>query len=178
MTPSGSVAQSMAPNAGMGGGGLLQAEAPAATLLSPVLTPHGSLILDQTGEALEPARGERLQQAFARGSGHGLLSLGADEVGTTLPPALAYWREFGARYVAQLCALPSIGAAQIKSSVRALAEDELEKIAAAVPPMVGAEYLTAAVLADLWSAIDAAFNVELGESRLSVQDFLKSRHPA
>ena len=51
-------------------------------------------------------------------------------------------------------------------------------MAAAVPPMTGAEYLTASVLADLWRGIDAAFDAELAQAKLSVQEFLKSRHPA
>ncbi len=51
-------------------------------------------------------------------------------------------------------------------------------MAAAVPPMDGAEYVTAAVLAALWRDIDAAFDAELADARLSVQEFLKSRHPA
>ena len=40
--------------------------------------------------------------------------------------------------------------------------------------IVAAAYLTAAVLADLWRAIDAACDAELAEAKLSVQDFLKS----
>jgi len=48
---------------------------------------------------------------------------------------------------------------------------------AAVPPMTGAEYLTTAVLADLWRGMDAALNAELAEAKLSVQEFLKGRHP-
>ena len=45
----------------------------------------------------------RLSEAFARGSGHGLMRLGAGEVGEGLPPALARWRDFAARYVGGLC---------------------------------------------------------------------------
>jgi non-specific serine/threonine protein kinase len=79
--------------------------------LEPVLTPHGLLTLRETGEApaLEPEQGLRLEKAFARGSGHGLLWLGVSEVGTALPPVLSYWRELGVRYVTALCALPGIG---------------------------------------------------------------------
>jgi non-specific serine/threonine protein kinase len=44
--------------------------------------------------------------------------------------------------------------------------------------MTGAEYLTSAVLADLWRRMDAAFDAELAQVKLSVQEFLKSRHPA
>jgi superfamily II DNA or RNA helicase len=149
------------------------------TMLAPVLTPHGLLTLRQTGEALalEPEQGSRLEQAFVRGCGHGLLCLGADEVGTVLPPVLSYWRELGARYVTALCALPGIGEGA-KPPVPIPAEGELDTMAAAVPPMTGAEYLTAAVLADLWRGMDAAFDAELADAKLSVQEFLKSRHPA
>ena len=149
-------------------------------MLAPVLTPHGLLTLRQTGEtlAVDVARGSRLEKAFARGPGHGLLVLGADEVGTALPPVLSYWRELAARYVTALCALPGLGEGASKPPVPAPADGELDKIAAAVPPMTGAEYLTAAVLADLWRAMDAAFDAELAEAKLSVQEFLKCRHPA
>jgi superfamily II DNA or RNA helicase len=148
--------------------------------MAPVLTPHGLLVLRQTQEtlALEPERASRLQTAFAAGSGHGLLRLGADEIGTALPPVLSYWREFGARYVTALCALPGIGAGGAKPPVPVPAVDELDKMAAAVPPMTGAEYLSAAVLADLWRDMDAAFDTELAKAKASVQEFLKSRHPA
>ena len=81
------------------------------TALAPVLTPHGVLTLKPSGEAaaLEFARSARIEKSFVRGAGHGLLSLGADEVGTALPPVLSYWREFGSRYVTALCALPGVG---------------------------------------------------------------------
>src|SRR5438128_264462 len=120
-------------------------------MLEPVLTPHGLLTLRQSAEglALEPGRSSRLEQAFARGSGHGLLYLGADEVGTHLPPMLSYWREFGTRYVTALCALPGVADGS-KPPVPMLPDVDLGAMAAAVPPMTGAEYLTAAVLADLW----------------------------
>jgi non-specific serine/threonine protein kinase len=148
--------------------------------LEPVLTPHGLLTLTQTEEAsaLEPDQGLRLEKAFIRGSGHGLLWLGADEVGTVLPPVLSYWRELGVRYVTALCALPDVGDGRTKPPMPIPADGDLDTMAAAVPPMIGAEYLTTAVLADLWRAMDAAFDAELAESRLSVQEFLKCRHPA
>src|SRR6266478_7161239 len=148
--------------------------------LAPVLTPRGLLILRQTEETLasESERNSRLQKAFLRGPGHGLLCLGANEVGTALPPVLSYWRAFGSRYVTALCALSDIGERVTKPPIPVPANGELDNIAATVPPMTGAEYLSAAVLADLWRGMDAAFDVELADARLSVQEFLKGRHPA
>jgi non-specific serine/threonine protein kinase len=144
---------------------------PATLSLS--LTPHGRLLLVSDADApqLESHLAERLRQAFERGPGHGLLLLGADEAGTALPPGYAYWREFGARYVAALCTRQT-------PPVAAPTADELETLAAAAPPMMGAEYLTAAVLEVLWQELDRAFGVELAESRCAVQEFLKRRNPA
>jgi len=149
-------------------------------LLAPVLTPHGLLAFRQTGEALEldHERGSRLEAAFARGAGHGLLWLGANEVGTALPPVLSYWRELGTLYVTSLCALPGIGESLDKPPVTAPAGGQLDRMATAVPPMDGAEYLTATVLAELWRSMDAALDAELADAGLTVQEFLKIRHPA
>jgi len=147
---------------------------------APILTPHGSLILADAGDALalEAERGARLQQAFARGPGHGVLSLGIDEIGAALPPVLSYWRDLGTHYVTALCALPGIGETGTKPPVPLPGDSMLDRMAAAVPPMTGAEYLTSAVLADLWQHLDAAFDVELAEARLPVQEFLRRRQPA
>ena len=93
--------------------------------LVPVLTPHGALVLrhDEDAVALEPAPAARLAKAFARGDGHGLLSLGADEPGTGLPALFSYWREFGTRYITALCALPGIG--ESTATARVLADDDV-----------------------------------------------------
>src|SRR5260221_8367586 len=114
-------------------------------MVAPALTPHGLLILRPTEEAQasESGQSSRLVKAFERGAGHGLLCLGIDEVGTALPPVLSFWREFGARYVTALCALPGIGEGSSKPPVPFPTDGELNKMAAAVPPMTGAEYLTA-----------------------------------
>src|ERR1035437_7440867 len=81
-------------------------------LLAPVLTPHGHLSLAQEDDALalDAEVAQRLQATFARGAGHGLLQLGASEVGTALPAVFSYWREFSARYVTALCTHPSLSA--------------------------------------------------------------------
>ena len=119
----------------------------------------------------------RLAAAFARGAGHGLLQLGAGEVGTALPALLGYWREFSARYVTAVCTRPDIEERRLPASIPALAIEERESMASAAPLMVGAEYLTAGVLEALWDELDTAFRTELAESQASVQDFLRRRNP-
>src|SRR5580693_4448721 len=93
------------------------------------LTPHGRLVLvaDAGAQPLDAGLAERLQMAFERGSGHGLLLLGADEAGTTLPPVFAWWREFGARYVTALCTQP-------EADIAAPSMQEFEEIALSAPP--------------------------------------------
>ena len=124
-----------------------------AASLAPSLTPHGRLILEDSEAAvpLDRSLAERIQQAFARGQGHGLLQLGAAEVHTAMPPVFAYWREFSARYVTALCTMPEAQTIPPPSLL------ELEYLASTAPPMTGAEYLTGAVLESLWTSIEHAF---------------------
>jgi superfamily II DNA or RNA helicase len=151
----------------------------SVTALAPILTPHGRLRLEPANEAvaLSSDLSHRLQKAFARGAGHGLLQLGAAEVGTVLPPVFGYWREFGARYVSAVCGQQDLDTSR-SHTIIGPPLDELEKLAAAAPPMLGAEYLTPTVLAALWNELGAAFQFELVESKTSVQDFLRRRSPA
>lgn len=145
----------------------------APTLL---LTPHGHLLLAPDAEA--PALAADLQQsltdAFALGGGHGLFYLGATQVASVLPPVLAWWRDFAARYVTALCAT----AEGANLAIAAPGEQVLEALMADAPPMRGAEYLTTQVLGTLWVELDGALRVELAAQKGSLADFLKRRHPA
>ena len=79
---------------------------PQAGAIAPILTPHGRLLLaaEHGAPILPEAIRLRLLNAFNDGAGHGLLHLGAAEVGNALPPAFAWWRDFSARYITALCA--------------------------------------------------------------------------
>jgi hypothetical protein len=146
--------------------------------LTPCLTPHGRLVLERAGDApeVEPALAERMEQAFARGAGHGLLRLGAAEIGRSLPPVFAFWRDIGSRYVTALCTAPDVE--DRRAEVPPPPDGDLDALTAAAPVMPGAEYLTAGVLRALWSEIDAAFARERAEAKATVQEFLKRLDPA
>ena len=147
--------------------------------LTLILTPHGALALTRADDSgvLDADRSERLQRAFARGSGHGLLSLGVDDAGAILPPVFSWWRDFGARFVAALCA--SQGRDENGAAVRPPTHDpaELARLANTPPIMTGAEYLSAEVLGSLWRGMGQAFTTELAEANCPLQDFLKRRNP-
>jgi non-specific serine/threonine protein kinase len=143
------------------------------------LTPRGHLLLTGAGGATQPAAAgfsRTLERAFARGSGHGLLELGAGEGGTALPAEFGYWRDFAARLITTICTHPDLDTHQ--ALIPAPALGELEILAAAAPPMDGAEYVTAPVLETLWNEIAEALRAELGESKASVQEFLHRKNPA
>ena len=144
--------------------------------LAPLLTPHGQLRLvsDADTPPMPDALQARLLAAFANDAGEGLLQLGACEVGCVLPPGLAWWRDFAARYVTALCATPEDG----EIAVVVPDETTLDALIADVPPMTGAEYLTPAVLVALWGQLDTALRHELSAAKLPLQAYLKACHPA
>jgi hypothetical protein len=101
-------------------------------VLAPALTPHGALV----PEVVERWRG--FAARFRRRA-----------PGRVLLPGLSYWRELRIRYVTALCALPGLGDGRDKSPVPLPANDGLQRMAKGVPPMAGAQYLTATMLAEL-----------------------------
>jgi len=145
--------------------------------LTPSLSPRGDLtvVSQDDAPALDAELGGRIRAAFERGTGHGLLHLGAAEVGQALPPALAYFREFGGRFVTALCTRPD---GDGREDDLPSPPDDLDALAAAAPLMPGAEYLTADVLGGLWTAIGEAFAAERARAELSLPEFLKRLHPA
>jgi SNF2-related domain/SNF2 Helicase protein len=78
--------------------------------------------------------------------------------------------------VTTICTHPDLDAHP--APIPAPARGELEALAAAAPPMDGAEYLTASVLETLWIEIAEALRSELTESKASVQEFLQRKNPA
>ena len=146
----------------------------------PVLTPQGHLMLAPTDEAriLPDNLRDRLEPAFERGAGHGLLELGIREVGTALPADFAYWRDFAGRYVTTLCtsAQPAgVAGPAALSTIETPSAEALAEMASAAPPMPGGEYLNADALAALWSQIDAACRTELADAKQTLPEFLKDR---
>ncbi len=164
------------------------------TGLTLALTPRGHLLLARDDGAASTAEAasateeltQQITQAFARGSGHGLLQLGARNVGQALPPVLAWWRDLGARYVTAVCHTTPAAAAAVAPDAfdhtlplaPAPAAAEIAALIADAPPMSGAEYLTAAIVGALWNQLDTALRTELAEAGQATQDFLRACHPA
>lgn len=144
------------------------------------LTPAGHVLVrasDPREPAPEAPAARRIRAAFERGHGAGLLHLGAAEARTALPPVFAFWRDLGRAFVAALCALPDLEERR-EHAEPAPRPGELERLAAAAPPMPGAEYLTTQVLGTLWTDVLEAWRTDVAATTGTVQDWLASRDPA
>jgi superfamily II DNA or RNA helicase len=147
------------------------------------LTPHGRLSVEDRddGPDIDAAASIRLTDAFARGTGHGLVWLGAAEVGQALPPLFVWWRDFAARYVGSLCLHASgIEAEEPRKLPRVPAPTaaELSSLVLTAPIMAGAEYLTEEVLLALWDEMERAFAASLAAAKIGLQDFLTTLNRA
>jgi non-specific serine/threonine protein kinase len=154
----------------------------AADISNPLvcgLTPSGRIDVRSGSPEEDPqmstATIQRILDAFNIGRGHGVLHLGAAEVGTELHPTLAYWRDIGQTLVARVCG--ALDPTDPKSVViPEPSPDELEVYAQSIPPMQGAELITPALLAELWSDVGKALTVETARYTDGVQGYLKKQN--
>ena len=144
-------------------------------LLTTRVTPSGRVHLEREGgeERLPAAVVGRLEAAFARSAGAGIVQLGGAELRTALPPSLAFWRELGRSLVARVssAADPTDDALPQPPSAD---PEELALLAQAAPPMVGAEFVTADTLARLWEEAAAALLADAARSEAGLQAYLSS----
>src|SRR3954468_6047454 len=146
------------------------------------LTPHGRLSLEDQddGPEIDAAASIRLIDAFARGTGYGLVWLGAAEVGQALPPLFAWWRDFAALSVGSLC-LHASGMEAEESrklpNLPAPTAAELSSLVLTAPIMQGAEYLIEEVLLALWDEMERAFAASLATAKGGLQAFEGGMEP-
>ena len=153
--------------------------------LSLRLTPQRHLLLEAADDApiLDDKVAERLSIAFGKGTGHGLVQLGAGEIGQALPPVFVWWREFAAAYVEGLCLLSSDTGVEATPSltlpvVAPPTDENLASLELTAPIMAGADYLNSDTLLALWGEMAAAFAASLAAARTDLQTFLKGLNPA
>src|SRR2546427_253261 len=115
------------------------------------ILPSGALFADaassddEASDGLSAAARVRVARAFARGPGHALLDLGATELDAPLSPPLTFLRDLGRAFVTRLCAVPDLEERRERAEVDC-PPDERARLAGAVPPMDGGEYVGPAAL--------------------------------
>ncbi len=142
------------------------------------LTPSGRIDvqpgLSDDGPFLATKAARQIIKAFSDGRGGGVLHLGAAELSTDLPPALSYWRDVGRSFVSRVCG--AIDPTNPKLLVVPEPDpDEISAFLQSVPPMQGAEFLSVALLSDVWSDMGTALAVEVKGYNDGVQEYLKKR---
>src|SRR5271156_3144762 len=147
------------------------------------LTPHGRLLVEDQDDApdIHEASSTRLNAAFERGSGDGLVWLGVAGVGQALPPVFGWWRDFAARYIGSLCLQASdaeFDDTRVLPDVAAPIEAELASLILTAPMMAGAEYLTHDVLLALWDEMAGATAASLAAAKTGLKTFLTTLNPA
>ena len=148
-------------------------------MLTSALSPSGRIAVRRGTDPHAPSTSaavvERVSDAFARGAGHGLLHLGAAELGTDLDPSLSFWRELGRRFVSAVCGAldPTDPSALVLPDADVA---ELHALSEAVPPMVGAEIVSVDVLEGLWAEMGEALASRAAEHASGVRGYLEASH--
>ena len=140
------------------------------------LTPSGRIDIrpgtSEDGPYLTTKTARQIIKAFSNGRGPGVLHLGAAELSTYLPPSLSYWRDVGRSFVSRVCG--AIDPTNPESLVIPDPDpDEISVLLQSVPPMQGAEFLSIALLGDVWSDMGTALSAEVEGYNDGVQGYLK-----
>jgi superfamily II DNA or RNA helicase len=145
------------------------------------ILPSGALLLDtapgphDATDGLSPSARSRIARAFERGPGHALLDLGSSELEATLALPLAFLRDVGRAFVTRLCTVPDLEERRERVEVDC-PPDERARLAGAVPPMDGAEYVDGDWVARRWAEMGRAFADEIRAHRGPVATWLHARH--
>ncbi len=148
------------------------------------ITPHGELRLhdatnDAVDEAATPALSSaaqrRLLDAFAAGSGAGLLHLATVLLEARLPPALDWARGVARQGVAALC---QSGVATTPTPIPPPEAPTLVRWVEQAPPLLGSEYLDAQVLTHAWRALDEHVRAAAQAAGATVSGWLEQQQPA
>ncbi len=110
-----------------------------------------SIADDTTDKAIHIAP---IGKAFGRSVGEGLFTLAARKNGADLSPSLQYWRSFACKYLSERCLLTPADPQQ-PDPIEPFTATETMPLLLSMPPMRGAEYLSAPVLQEIRSLLDS-----------------------
>ena len=142
--------------------------------LSISVLPSGHVMLTEGGQRMSAPVAARIAKAFTTSVPEGLVQLGTTELQSALPADLAYLRDFARGYLTQLCHASPAETGDLP--LPPPGQEELAFIAMRCPPLPGAEYLNAAVLAEWWVALDAHVRSSVGGNPGGVAEFLTMLH--
>lgn len=146
------------------------------------IAPSGSLTLLPTdsasglavaSDALADKAVEQIHRVFSKqGELPALFELAARR-GAVLPPAYAFWQNFGSRWLRERCALNSAEADG--NPLPPLSAEHAQSLVESAPPMPGAEYLSPECLQQKWVALDGWMLQQL--ESFNFGDYLQKHAP-
>ncbi|MCK4509658.1 MAG: ATP-dependent helicase, partial [Desulfuromonadales bacterium] len=125
-------------------------------------------------DVLEP-RFPLITKAFADCSAAGIIALAGGKASADWPLPWSYWRDFGTRYLLQLCQT-QVNSEQ-RDPIPPLDSATLATLHLSIPPMPGAEYCCPEVLAEIWSNLDAWVLAEITRNAEGLAGFLHQHAP-
>lgn len=139
------------------------------------LSPEGRLSLEAgAADSLRRIDGTgKIETAFERDAGEGLLALGGVAATSALPPDFAFWRDFAVQFITAVCSLGE----DAEPTPAVPSADELNAVVFGAPPMEGGEYLTADVLSRYWACMQVALAIEVRRAG-TVRAVLAELNPA
>lgn len=118
-----------------------------------------------------------LCDAFATGTGAGLLFLGATDVVEDQDATLGWWRDFARHFIVRACsAIDPTNPSEVRIPV--LEPDFVERTVASAPPMQGGEFVSADALSTLWTAMGEALTFASAGHETGVQGYLDAHGSA
>lgn len=119
---------------------------------------------------------KRLQTALAAGPPVALVHLATDLLEATLPPSLAWARDFGRQALTAICQAAAASASPLSVDAPPPEADALDRLLQHAPPLLGIEYLTRDTLREWWIAL--VQHVQTSAGKVGALAWLESRHPA
>lgn len=146
-----------------------------------VIMPRGAIRLEwgESEEKINKGQDLLQQEIFRRytvNPNGAFLFLGFCAKAIPLSPSLDYWRTVCGKFAEKLTHTPDLEILRDKVVVE-LGDEELDQALASAPLMTGAEYMTRAVLEDLWQRLLAEFRTEIQETKTSVEEFIRIYSP-
>ena len=139
---------------------------------SVAVSPRGKLHMLTSGQVCAG----KLWAAFTRGVGHGLLALDVADAALMADATITYWQNFTRRYLTLVAAEPELEVRDLTEAPLAIAlhDADIAQWLLTLPPMVGAEYVNAECLREIWRALESALQVEITEEEKGIAGYFEA----
>ncbi len=147
---------------------------PSGHLIAVESTEDAAARAEESPDVARSGRIRKVLKAFAAGQAEGLFALATERFDVSLPPSLAYWREFAGRYMTRLCHTPESTGREVEV-IPPPDTAEMATLLLSVPPMQGAEYVTVESIEGIWRDLDGWVRSQVAAEKQGLSDFLRQR---